>query len=438
MSFRKRGEIIGGAPPRTPAVPGRTPVVPGRASAVPGRTPPAAAGATPLRGPAGRAPIAKPDRTPDATSQIMKNPGVRPSLATSQPTTSTGSSDLDKILLHQGLPLGNSLLIEESGTTDFASVLLRACVSQGVMHNRISNEQNAHSIVLGVTPQWSNELPGVYKGSSKEQKRAKIIENESKVNVSNLSNVPSSSTRAADPNLKIAWRYGLNKKPESKEEVEKTTYEHYNNQFDLTQKLTPGPNPQDITYVPLAASFTTMINQISSIIKTQLRSNPTKIIRLVIPSILNPSLYHPLFTSPSFIFPFIHSLRSLLRQHSNNLVVVCSVSLDLYPKGSSLITLMQSLFDAVIHLQPFNQEMTQLLEKAYKNEPSKIQQGLVNIIKIPVLSERGLMMVHDGEYAFKNGRKKFEIEEWSIPVEDDSKETNQTQEGGQTTKNIDF
>ena len=25
------------------------------------------------------------------------------------------------------------------------------------------------------------------------------------------------------------------------------------------------------------------------------------------------------------------------------------------------------------------------------------------------------MMVHDGEYAFKNGRKKFEIEEWSIP-----------------------
>ena len=49
------------------------------------------------------------------------------------------------------------------------------------------------------------------------------------------------------------------------------------------------------------------------------------------------------------------------------------------------------------------------------------------------------MMVHDGEYAFKNGRKKFEIEEWSIPVEDDSKDdTHQTQEGGTTTKNIDF
>lgn len=436
MSFRKRGEIIGGAPARTPAVPGRNPAVPGRNPIVPGRAP--AGVSSTLRGPANRSPIAKPDRASDISNLIMKNPGVRPSLSTSQPTTSTGSSDLDKILLHQGLPLGNSLLIEESGTTDFASVLLRACVSQGVMHNRVSNEQNAHSIVLGVSSQWSNELPGVYKGSSKEQKKAKIIENESKVNVSNLSNAPSLATRSADPNLKIAWRYGLNKKPESKDEVENTTYEHYNNQFDLTQKLVPGPNPQDISYVPLSQSYSTIINQISSIIKAQLRSNSAKVIRLVIPSILNPSLYHPSLTSLAFIIPFIHSLRSLLRQYSTNLVLVCSISLDLYPKDSTLIVLMQSLFDAVIHLQPFNQEMTQLLEKAYKNEPSKIQQGLVNIIKIPVLSERGLMMVHDGEYAFKNGRKKFEIEEWSIPVEDDSKDTNETQEGGKTTKNIDF
>ena len=436
MSFRKRGEIIGGVPARAPAVPGRNPAIPGRSLPIVGRAP--AGVSSSVRNPATRSPISKPDRAPDVSSIMMNNPGVRPSLSTSQPTTSTGTSDLDKILVHQGLPLGNSLLIEESGTTDFASVLLRACVSQGVIHNRISNEQNAHSIVVGVNQQWSNELPGVYKGSSKEQKRAKIIENESKVSVSNLSNVPSASTRSADPNLKIAWRYGLNKKPESKDEVENTTYEHYNNQFDLTQKLVPGPNPQDISYVPLSQNYSTVINQISSIVNTQLRSSTGKVIRLVIPSILNPSLYHPSYTSLSFLIPFIHSLRSLLRQYSSNLVMVCSISLDLYPKDSNLLVLVQSLFDAVIHLQPFSQEMTQLLEKAYKNEPSKIQQGLVNIMKIPVLSERGLMMVHDGEYAFKNGRKKFEIDEWSIPVEDDSKETNQTQEGGQTTKNIDF
>ncbi|EMG49469.1 ELP4 Elongator complex protein 4 [Candida maltosa Xu316] len=431
MSFRKRGEIIGGTP-----APNRGPI-PGRVPTALGRTPP-------VRGPIPGRPVAKTpieEKQDNISTLIMKNPGVRPSLSTSQPTTSTGSSDLDKILLHQGLPLGTSLLIEESGTTDFSSVLLRAFASQGIMHNRISNEINSHVIVLGIGSQWSSDLPGIYKGSSKEQKKAKILENESKVSVSNLSNTPSSASGATDPNLKIAWRYGLNKKPGSKEtedEMENTTYEHYNHQFDITQKLVPGPNPNDISFIPLSNNFTTIINQISNIIKAQLRTNPTRVIRLVIPGLLNPSIYHPMFSSSTFIFPFIHSLRALIREYSNNLVVVCSLSSDLYPKGSLIESTLSRLFDSVIHLQPFNQEMTQLLEKAYKNEPSKIQQGLVNIIKIPVLSEKGLMMVHNGEYAFKNGRKKFEIEEWSIPVEDDSKEENKTQEGGQTTKNIDF
>ncbi|KHC84646.1 elongator complex protein 4 [Candida albicans P78042] len=446
MSFRKRGEIIGGspAPNRGPiaSIPARAPGIAGRAPPL-GRTPPAVTGKGITTTTTSSFQLKSKPKSieKDNATQIMQNPGVRPSLVTSQPTTSTGSSDLDKILLHQGLPLGNSLLIEESGTTDFSSVLLRAFASQGILHNRISNDIIAHVIVLGMNQQWANDLPGVYKGSSKEQKKAKIIENESKVSVSNLSNAPSTTNRTTtDPNLKIAWRYGLNKKPESKDENEScNSYEHYNNQFDLTQKLVPGPNPQDISFLPLNAEFNNMVNQISSIIKNQLRSNPTKVIRLIIPSILNPSLYHPSCSSSTFIVPFIHSLRSLVRRFPNNLVLVCSISLDLYPKDSSLLLFIQSLFDAIIHLQPFNQEMTQLLEKAYKNEPTKIQQGLVNIIKIPILSEKGLMMVHDGEYAFKNGRKKFEIEEWSIPVEDDSKDdTHQTQEGGTTTKNIDF
>lgn len=107
---------------------------------------------------------------------ILDNPAVRPSLITSRPTTSTGSSDLDKILLHQGLPLGHSLLVEESGTTDFASVLLRAFASQGIIHNRIApNQLNSHIIVLGLSPLWSNDLPGLYKGSSKEQKRLRLL-----------------------------------------------------------------------------------------------------------------------------------------------------------------------------------------------------------------------------------------------------------------------
>lgn len=179
MSFRKRGEIIGGspAPNRGPigSIPARAPGIAGRAPPL-GRTPPAVTGKGITTTTTSSFQLKSKPKSieKDNATQIMQNPGVRPSLVTSQPTTSTGSSDLDKILLHQGLPLGNSLLIEESGTTDFSSVLLRAFASQGILHNRISNDINAHIIVLGMNQQWANDLPGVYKGSSKEQKRRKL------------------------------------------------------------------------------------------------------------------------------------------------------------------------------------------------------------------------------------------------------------------------
>ncbi|ODV78007.1 PAXNEB-domain-containing protein [Suhomyces tanzawaensis NRRL Y-17324] len=417
MSFRKRSEVIGGPPgvsPRTPAgvsrplrpaVPGRGPIAPGT---VPSRAPASPAGHVPPQPPSARR----------AQPPEIKNPAIRPSLITSQPTISTGGADLDKILLHQGLPLGHSLLIEESGSTDFASVILRAFASQAIIHNRIDKDQlHAHVVVIGVNPQWSNDLPGLYKGSSKEQKKAKIAANESKISVSNLAN---QSTREND--MKIAWRYGLKQKVEA-DAANDTDYTH---QFDITQKLVPGPAATDISYIQLTPDYHTIIERLEAIVQKY----ESKVCRIVIPGLLNPSLYPPQCSSPNFIIPFVHSLRAVLRQHPNT-ALISSLPLDLYPRDSTVTGVLESLFDGVLYLQPFNQEMSQLIEKAYKNEPSKIQQGLVNIIKLPVLSEKGLMMIRDGEYAFKNGRKKFEIEEWGIPVEDEGEEKS-------TTKDIEF
>ncbi|KAK6203202.1 Elongator complex protein 4 [Scheffersomyces amazonensis] len=439
MSFRKRSEIIGGGPAPARGLPGTRPI-----SQIPGRS---SVGPNPLRGGPNvrsipgrdgiRSPQPQPQPQPQSKKEefepIIKNISIRPSLITSQPTISTGVSDLDKILLHQGLPLGNSLLVEESSTTDFSSVILRAFTSQGIIHNRINKDElYSHVIVVGVPSQWANDLPGLYKGSSKEQKKAKIVENESKISVSNLSTRQSSTRNEND--LKIAWRYGLNSKsPESEDSKDITSYENYNHQFDITQKLSPGPNGNEISFIPISNNFMVVISQIEGIIKNQLKSNPSKIIRLVIPSLLNPTIYNPILSTPTFIIPFIHSLRAQLRKYEKNLSLIASISLELYPRDSSLTSTLENLFDSVIHLQPFNQAMSQLIERAYKNEPSKIQQGLVNIIKLPVLSEKGLMMIHEGEYAFKNGRKKFEIEDWGIPVEDVGKEEEQ-----QTTKKIDF
>lgn len=414
MSFRKRADVVAGSPR---AVPGRTPV------AVAGRSGPVLGAPRPL------VPKRASHRPKEATKAETEppNPAIRPSSTSSQPTVSTGTSDLNKILHHLGLPLGSSLIIEETGTTDFASVLLRAFVSQSVVHNRLEKDVcNSHAVVVGLSSDWTTDLPGLYKGSSKDQKRAQIRAHESKISVSNLSG----GAARAEKDMKIAWRYGLHNKSETaSESVQNEAYSH---QFDLSQKLLPGPGPQDVSFVPLSKDPRQVLGQIAAIVTSHTRTNSSKVVRIVVPNFLNPSVYGPLHSQNTYVLPFIHGIRALLRQYPTNLVVVASLPLDLYPRDSLITGTIEGLADAVVHLQPFNQAMSLLIERAYKNEPQKVQQGLVHVVKVPVLSERGLMMVHDGEYAFKNGRKRFEIEPWGIPVEDDGTEERPT------SKDIEF
>ncbi|CCE87186.1 Piso0_005729 [Millerozyma farinosa CBS 7064] len=435
MSFRRRGEVL-----NSPSIQGGPQAVPQR-GVFPNRSGPPRA----IPGQQ-RAAVPNPlnpvkigpqhiQKQPEGTSdQNAHRIGVMPSLVTSEPTVSTGCSDLDKVLLHKGLPIGKSILIEETGSTDFASVLVKCFASQGIIHNRISGDQKqSHVIVLGLPHAWANELPGLYKGSTKEQKKAKIESNESKISVDNLAD---SASARNENNMKIAWRYGLSSKNnEASKVTEEENNKSYHHQFDITSRLIPSPSQHEISFVQVSnvQNFSLIIAQLDEIIRRQIKQSPFIRIRIAIPNFLTPLLYHPSCSSPTFIFPFISSLRTLLRNYSNNLVLMASISSDLYPSESLIGAQLLSLFDSVVKLQPFNEEMTQLIEKAYKSEPSKIQHGLLHVLKIPTLSDRGMMMVRQSEYAFKNGRKKFEIEEWSIPVEDDGNEND-----AQTTKSVEF
>jgi elongator complex protein 4 len=72
----------------------------------------------------------QPQQQPSITSSPS---GVRPSSLSSQPVTSTGTASLDSLLGgHGGLALGSSLLIEESGTTDFAGALVKYYAAEGI------------------------------------------------------------------------------------------------------------------------------------------------------------------------------------------------------------------------------------------------------------------------------------------------------------------
>lgn len=429
MSFRRRNEPLTNSA-RTSNAHVVSPVTP-----LPGPRVPSAPIATLLRSnqvppSIALSPFAPIDRHPERErasgvnikNRYSGNPAVRPSPVTSQPTLSTGCADLDKILGHSGLPLGNTLLLEELGTTEFSLVFLRAFASQGIIHNRLKAENNdggsstggsssTHVVVVGAPVSWAHDLPGEYKGTTKEQKRAQIVQDSAQVSVANM----------AEKNLKIAWRYGLLKgvsSPKNESEDQAFSTGVYCTLFDITQRLVPGAGPQEITFVPLAASYTTVVDSVKKIVVQ--RAAKDELIRIAVPSLLNPSLYPPQCSSPRYIIPLMHSLKAVVA--STSATLIAALPLDLYPRECLVTHMLEAILDGVIHLQPFDAQMTALLERGYKNEPAKVQQGLVNILKLPVISMRGMMVITQGEYAFRNGRKRFAIEEWGIPVEDGEEE----------------
>lgn len=115
-------------------------------------------------------------RTPDQELPA----GVRPSPLDGRPTVSTGTASLDRFFGgHSGLPLGTSVLVEETGSTDFAGVLARYYAAEGLV-------QGHHVHVLGHGDGWKAELPGLAKNGAPPAQQQQ-------------------SKRGDE--MKIAWRY---------------------------------------------------------------------------------------------------------------------------------------------------------------------------------------------------------------------------------------
>lgn len=120
-------------------------------------------------------PLRSLDALPKPATAIL--PGVRPSPLDGRPTTSTGTATLDGLLAgHAGLALGTSLLMEESGSTDYAGALLKFYAAEGLV-------QGHHVHVVGLPEQWGRNLPGL---------------------AGSTDGIASSTTQ---DKMKIAWRY---------------------------------------------------------------------------------------------------------------------------------------------------------------------------------------------------------------------------------------
>ncbi|KIW01956.1 uncharacterized protein PV09_06793 [Verruconis gallopava] len=353
-------------------------------------------------------------------SQKQTAPGVRPSPVTGHPTTSTGTESLDKLLaLGGGLALGSNLMLEEDGATEFAKSLLSCYAAEGVLQG--------HAVFV-VGPDGSLLMPGVAEENMTAQ-RNKAPEGE---------------------RMKIAWRYerlgtfGERERGSTQQQkpinassgVQDQVLEPFCHTFDLTKRLSVPPSRRPPAYIAPTNPTDENSSPFASIVKSlalHLDANPSTPTRLVIPSLLNPLIYSPLCCQPQMLLGFLHSVRSLLRKHSTVLTSMFSWPLALFPDTHPLTRWARHLSDGVIALHPFPHSFSiEAIDLDIKggsgsNEKVKTEekmQGLIKMLKLPVLTEKGVGLGSGEDMAFAVGRRRFLIRPFHLPpLEGETKDT---------------
>ncbi|OAA56006.1 PAXNEB protein superfamily [Cordyceps fumosorosea ARSEF 2679] len=324
MSFRKRGVVLGN--PRTPAV-------------------------------------AKVEKSLPA--------GTRPSPHDGRLTTSSGTQSLDQLLAgHAGLPMGTSLLIEETGTTDFGGMLLRYYAAEGLA-------QGHHVHVLGFDDSWRRELPGL--GSEAKEKAAK----------------PESSS---DSKMKIAWRYETlgNRVSPSREPTQPVSSQQsassaFCHTFNLTKKLESRDIKGQLFGFPIinvnaASQSTGFFREFLNSVAAKLASTPSSTIhRVVVPSLLSPTLYPSYGCNPQQVLQFLHGLRGLLRQHHTRLTAIATLPISLHPRANGLTRWAEILCDGVLELVPLGHQIQVSRDPTSEDKA----QGLLRVHSLPIFHERG-------------------------------------------------
>ena len=372
-------------------------------------------------------------------------PGVRPSPIDGRPTTSTGTASLDNLLTgHAGFALGNSLLIEEHGTTDYAGSLLRFYAAEGVVQG--------HQVhVVGMRENWGRGLPGIV-GATGDKQEAAIL------------------TKGAKDKMKIAWRYeGLGEIGEGSNArgvpiaqcmlcyqtdfVVGTGRAHtepvvsaFCHTYDLTKRLDL-PSPTALTYISISASSTgsPFHNIIEALTRELMHSAPGSIHRIVIPTLLSPALYPHTASHPTMVLQFLHALRALLRRYVSRATALISLPLSLFPRSMGLTRWIELLCDGVIELVPFPHTVDAgpaLSTTGTAISQEEVPQGMVRLHRLPVFHERGggatgAAGVGD-DLAFTLSRKRFVIKPFSLPPVDNSESQQEEAQRGKTKVDIDF
>ncbi|KAK0627701.1 Elongator complex protein 4 [Immersiella caudata] len=323
---------------------------------------------------------ARPGQAPaqvQAKVETQLAPGLRPSPLDGRPTTSTGTASLDQLLAgHRGLPLGTCLLVEEQGTTDFSGILLRYYAAEGLVQG--------HQVhLVGFPPEWKYQLPGVAEPDAK-------------------SRTAQPSAAAPEERMKIAWRYealGSAASAGAAGKGESNSGATFCHSFDLSKRLaqssckgalhpTPSTGPPSLTErpAPSASPLRAIIKHLKSKLES---SSPNEVHRVVIPSLLSPALYAVQCTQPSEVLQFLHGLRALLRQYSNQLTALITLPASLFPRSAGLVRWMELLCDGVVELIPLPSIPGAAPPPSSDKKVADQPQGLLKVHSLPVYHEKG-------------------------------------------------
>lgn len=138
-------------------------------------------------------------------------------------------------------------------------------------------------------------------------------------------------------------------------------------------------------------------------------------------------------------------MRVLLRQHSNKLVAMMTVPLELYPRLTGLMRWAEIISDGVIELTPFphlSDDSNSLAESGGARGTDEQPQGMLHVHKLPIISERGeggagVGNSIGGDFAFTVSRKKFTIAPFALPPLEGDQDA-QKDAGKVTAKDIEF
>lgn len=133
---------------------------------------------------------------------------------------------------------------------------------------------------------------------------------------------------------------------------------------------------------PTHTPFQKFVTEVTSKIKN---SPPSTIHRIVVPSLLSPTLYNSAASQPREILKFLHGLRALLRQFPAQVTAFVTIPVTLFPRSTGLTRWVELLSDGVLELIPLQHQGPVVREPGSEDKG----QGLLRAHSLPVFHEKG-------------------------------------------------